>query len=107
MQGMMSIWIHSYSGDNGHSYSTEVTFDRQFTAAQSSFYEVDGDGLHACGIVGYRARPDVNGAEQVVTFGDWPNAQPFTYVDQCTAVTFGVTTGGHQEVRSLNNLFFW
>ena len=107
MNGMTSEWIHSSSGDDGHSFSAETRFARQFVVAQSTFTEVDGGGLHATGVVGFRVRPDPNGAEQVVNFGDWPNAQPFIYVDNCTAVTFGVTTGATQEVRTIGNMFFW
>ena len=108
MNGMSSVWIYSgWDPDNGITYTHEWNFGPSYTVAQASFYGVDGGGAHHTGVAGYRFRPDPNGPEQVVNFGDWPSWAPYIYVDQVSSVTFGTAVGADQEAYMLGNLFWW
>jgi hypothetical protein len=108
MKGMLTREFYSgYNSDDGISFTFEVNFPPSFGVAQASFYYVTGGGLHKAGIVGYRHRPENNGAEQTVNFGDWPTWPGCIYVDKLTSVTFGTAVGAEQECSTLANVFFW
>ena len=108
MKSMSSIWLYSGFGDQGSTYTQEYNFPPSYGIAQASLYYAAGGGLLIAGIAGYRYRPDPNGQEQSVNFGDifsWP---AYIYVDNLTSVTFGAAAGNNnQDCKVLGNVFFW
>jgi len=109
MKGMSSMWIYSgYNSKKGFGYTHEWNFEPGFfVVAQAGLHGVSGEGLHHCGIVSYRHRPDPKGAEIPVHLGEWPTWAGYIYVNNATSVTFGSAVGARQELYMWGNLYFW
>jgi hypothetical protein len=106
--GQKSKGVWAWGGDDGYSYTVTVNFNPGAVHAQVGFTEVDGGGLHRVGIKGYRYRPDPNGAEKVVDFGDWPSWKSIVgVVDQMSSVTWGMAVGADQEARGRLDIYWW
>jgi len=101
-------WLIIWAVNDHGSSTAEINFAAQPTVGQISLGQADGGGLLDSGIRGFRTRPDPQGAENVVDFGDnfynWPN----TVFDQhLSSVTFALALGQDQEATGVCNLFFW
>jgi hypothetical protein len=96
-----------HGGDTGFNGSITVNLSAAYISAQAGYHIVSGGGLHAIGIKSYRHRPTVDGPEQTVDFGSWPNWRHTLGADRVTSVTFGIALGAHQEAHCYGNIFWW
>jgi hypothetical protein len=104
-----SFELSGFGGDKGGDWTKTIDFKPGRVSAQVALFEVDGDGLHRAGILGYRYRPDPKGAEKVVHYGpNWSDWKSFVeVVDNMTAITWGIVAGGGQAVHARLDLFWW